>query len=112
MLSAYVHSAQMAGAGAHRASLGDAVAIAILVGLGLFGVLFTVIVTLIRPPSDHRDGADGDSGPGGGGRGPRREGPDGPQPSGGDPEWWPEFERQFDEYVAVSTRLACAHKRQ
>ncbi len=70
------------------------------VGLCLLGVLFTLIVMFGQPPTDRRDGADGESGPGGGGHGPGRGGPGGPSPEGGDPVWWPEFERQFADYVA------------
>jgi hypothetical protein len=50
-------------------------------------------------------GDDGDVGPGDrgahGGGGPRRHRPDAPQPrGGGNPSWWPDFERQLASYVA------------
>jgi hypothetical protein len=41
------------------------------------------------------DWNDGDSGGGGWGRGPRPKTP----PPNSDPEWWPEFERQFAVYL-------------
>jgi hypothetical protein len=78
------------------------VAIALVVGLCLVGVLITLIVMSIQPPTDRRDGPDGDSGSGGGGHGPRGGGPEGPEPAGHDPEWWPDFERQFAEYVTAT----------
>lgn len=43
------------------------------------------------------DGGDDGSGPGG--PGPDRPRPQDPGPGGGDPVWWPEFERQFAAYV-------------
>lgn len=51
----------------------------------------------------------GDAGPGPrgahGGGGPRRRRPDAPQPGGGGaPSWWPDFERQFEAYVAEHER--------
>lgn len=70
------------------AALG-ALLVSLWLGLSLLGVR--------RPPrrDDHDDWG---SGPGGGG--PRRPGPDGSDLPGGDPPWWPEFEREFAAYVA------------
>jgi len=53
------------------------------------------------------DGGDAGPGPRGahGGGGPRRRRPDAPQPAGGGaPSWWPDFERQFEAYVAERER--------
>jgi hypothetical protein len=91
----YVH--HLAGSDVH----GGAMVIALVIWLAVFAA---VLLILLRPPRDHRDGADGDSGPGGRGRGPGGGGPDPPQPTGDDPAWWPEFERELAEYV--STRHA------
>ncbi len=99
MGSSFMHPTHVAGSAAHGASAGVA-PVALKVGLCLLGVLFTLIVMFGQPPTDRRDGADGESGPGGGGHGPGRGGPGGPSPEGGDPVWWPEFERQFADYVA------------
>jgi hypothetical protein len=45
-------------------------------------------------------GAEGEDGnPGWGGGGSRPSGPDGPRGLGGEPAWWPEFERQFAAWV-------------
>jgi hypothetical protein len=43
-----------------------------------------------------------DSGPGGGGGGSDRPGPRSDR--GGDPAWWPEFERELTRYVARRER--------
>jgi hypothetical protein len=53
------------------------------------------------------EGGDAEPGPRGahGGGGPRRSQPDAPQHGGGGaPSWWPDFERQFEAYVAESER--------
>jgi hypothetical protein len=96
----YVHAAHIAGA--HTATTSGAVAIAVMIGLA---ALIALIVIIIEPPNDRRDGDD--SGPGGGGSGPHDGGPDTPHPAGHDPEWWPEFDRQFAEYVALHRRELC-----
>lgn len=59
-------------------------------------------------------GEGGDAGPGPrgahGGGGPRRRRPDAPQPGGGGaPSWWPDFERQFEAYVAERERSSSRH---
>jgi hypothetical protein len=104
MRATYIHAAHVAGFAAHGASTDGVVPVALMVGLCLIGVLLALMVVLTRPPTDRQDGADGDSGPGGGGRGPGRGGRDGPPPAGGDPVWWPEFERQFADYVTSTIR--------
>jgi hypothetical protein len=104
MRATYMHSAHVAGLAAHGASTGGVVTAALMVGLCLLGVLLALTVVLTRPPTDRQDGAEGDSGPGGGGRGPGRGGRDGPPPAGGDPICWPEFERQFADYVTSTMR--------
>jgi hypothetical protein len=104
MRATYMHPVHVADFAAHGASTGGVVPVAVMVGLCLLGVLVALMVVLTRPPTDRQDGADGDSGPGGGGRGPGGGPPGGPSPEGGDPVCWPEFERQFADYVASTTR--------
>jgi hypothetical protein len=106
MRSNYVHPSHIAGLGVHGVARGGPVAVAAMIGLCLLGVLIVLIVMVGQPPTDRRHGNGGDSGSGGGGRGPRGEGPDGPPPTGHDPEWWPEFERQFAEYVTSTIRTS------
>jgi hypothetical protein len=43
----------------------------------------------------------GDEGPGDDGPPRRRRGPWRPRPSGSDPSWWPEFEREFRVYASA-----------
>ena len=74
------------------------VAVVLMLGVCLGGLVVTLIALFTEPAPDRRDSGEGDSGPGGGG-GPGRGGPDHPGPGGGDPAWWPEFERQFAEYI-------------
>ena len=62
-----------------------------LITVGSFAIAF-----LARHPRPSGEDDDGDSGSGGGG-GRRRPGR--PPRPGGDPVWWPEFERQFAAYV-------------
>ena len=97
MRSTYMHLANVAGFAAHGASTSGVVPVALMVGLCLLGVVVTLIMLFGQPPTERQDGADGDSGPGGGG-------PGGPSPEGGEPVWWPEFERQFADYVTSTTR--------
>jgi hypothetical protein len=104
MRATYMHPAHIAGFGAHGAMSGGAVAPAVMLGLCLLGLLIVMTVMLIQLPTDRRDGTDGDWGSGGGGPGPKGGGPGGPHPTGDDPEWWPEFERQFAEYVRSTIR--------
>jgi hypothetical protein len=61
------------------------------------GVAVALMVLLLRPV-DRPDGSD-DSDSGGGGGNVRRD-PPGLGSSGGGPAWWPEFEREFADYVA------------
>ena len=103
MRATYTYSYHLTSLGAHGASLTGPVAVAVAVMVGLC-VLITWIMVFTEPPTDRRDGRDGDSGPGGGGRGPGGGRPDGPHPAGGDPVWWPEFERQFADYVTSTIR--------
>ena len=76
-----------------RADGGLAVAITLLMLIAFGGLAIGLLARRARPSQEDDDG---DSGSGGGG-GPRRPKP-APQP-GGDPVWWPEFERQFAAYV-------------
>jgi hypothetical protein len=104
VMRAHMSSAYLAAVGVHGPSTADVVAVTLMVGLGLLAVLVTLIIVFTEPPTDRSDGGDGDSGPGGGGGGPGGRGPDGPESPGGDPVWWPEFERQFADYVTSSSR--------
>jgi hypothetical protein len=61
----------------------------VIIGMGLLG-MFLVLLWL-----RHYDGPDDDDNGGGGGRG----GPPPDEPPPG-PSWWPEFEREFADYVA------------
>jgi hypothetical protein len=76
-----------------RGNEGPLAAIALLVLIAFGGL---AICLLARRPRPSQEDDDGDSGSGGGG-GRRRPTPP-PQP-GGDPVWWPEFEREFAAYV-------------
>jgi hypothetical protein len=61
--------------------------------LGLGGV----VIALVQMSKGNDSGEDGgDDGPPGRGRGPWR-----PRPSGSDPSWWPEFEREFRVYAST-----------
>ena len=60
------------------------------------GIVFALISSWQPPQSG------GDNGGWGRGGGPRRPRPSGDQSPGGDPAWWPDFERQFAAYVAKS----------
>jgi hypothetical protein len=70
-----------------------------LVALGGLAVGFLATRTGHSPEDEG-----GDAGSGGGGGGPHRPGRP-PSPGGGDPVWWPEFERQFAAYVRSQTAV-------
>jgi hypothetical protein len=72
---------------------------ALLVAPVFFGLAIAV-VSLRRPWHDSDD--DRGPGPGGGGGGPPRPRSPGGGPSGAEPAWWSDFERQFGAYVARS----------
>jgi hypothetical protein len=97
-----IHSAYHAGVAAHGGSTPGAVAVGLMLAVCLAGLVIAVIALFSEPPPDRRDGGEGDSGPGGGG-GPGGGAPDGPL-GGTDPDWWPEFERQFAEYITLDLR--------
>ena len=81
-------------------------AVAVLVMLVLAGVTLAVLRMPPYPGGDE----DADSGPGRGGSG--RWPPAGPRQPEGEPEWWPEFERQFAAHVAGrGTRVTGWHRR-
>ena len=71
-----------------------------LIALGaLFVAVTLVVIGLLRARAT--DDGDDDSGPGRGGPQP----PSGdPGPSGADPAWWPEFERDFATYLEATGR--------
>ena len=74
---------------------------AILVALPGTALLVAIVVLVIA--SRWRRGGDDAEGEGGGGnlRVPPHRPPD--APSGDEPEWWPEFERSFADYVRDNT---------
>jgi hypothetical protein len=61
----------------------------------IFAVTVLLIAVLSGGDSDNPD--DGSSGPGDGG--PELPRPPDDGPSAGEPDWWPDFERQFGSYV-------------
>src|ERR1700712_4813522 len=81
LLTAHQSTAHATDAGVNGPVLG------IVVGLVVF---VAVVAWMTRPRGSDDSGSDG--GGGGGGRPPK------PRPPG--PPWWPEFERDFAEYVA------------
>jgi hypothetical protein len=73
--------------------------------LALCGLLLLAILVFGGVGSGGTPGGD-DSGGGGGGS---VRDPDPPRPGGGvggDPDWWPDFEREFAAYVATRERPA------
>jgi hypothetical protein len=94
-----VTSLHLAGSAPHGLGSAGAVAAAVSMVFCVLALVVALALALTHSPPERHDGEDGDFGPGGGGRGPGNGGPDGPQPAGGDPLWWPEFERQFADYV-------------
>jgi hypothetical protein len=61
--------------------------------------LVAVVVLALRAIDGESGGTDPDGGGGGGNDRPR------PRPDrGGDPAWWPEFEREFDRYAGGRER--------
>jgi hypothetical protein len=64
--------------------------------------LVALVVLVLRAIDDESKGSDpGSDGRGGGNDRPR------PRPGrGGDPAWWPEFERELEQYAARRDRVA------
>jgi hypothetical protein len=62
-------------------------------------ILAAVAITVASRRATRRRGDDDTDFGGGGGGG----GPDAPRDPGGDPAWWPEFERQFADYANAPT---------
>lgn len=92
MVAVAVPAGSAARAGARGSSdLPVAVAFLLLMALGGLAVWF-----LAPRAWRSQEDEDGDPGSGGGG-GPRP--PEQPPSPGGDPVWWPEFERQFAAYL-------------
>ena len=71
---------------------------AVFVVIDAFVLGVGLIVRLVLGP----DGDDDDSGSDGGGPGRRRPSPR--RPPSSSPDWWPEFEREFADYVAANSR--------
>ena len=92
-----------AGSGVHSAGTAAGWSTTFACVVGILLVVTGFVIACIGRPHGRRGGdADADSGSGGGG-GSRR--PDGPRPPGGDPQWWPEFERQFAAHVELIQQL-------
>jgi hypothetical protein len=70
------------------------------VGFVVLCAILLLVVMFVRWPGGPEDSQDSDHGPP---EGPRR-GPDPPPDPGGEPALWPEFERQFAQYVARRAR--------
>ena len=87
------------------ASWETGLAVVIMVMLVLAGVTLAVLRMPRYPGGDE----DSDSGPGRGG--PGRWPPPGPRTPEGEPEWWPEFERQFAAHVAGRGKRVRAYRR-
>jgi hypothetical protein len=78
-------------------------AVAIAACLVAFAV--SVMWTVRSVSRGYTNGIDGDSGSEGGGGGPGRGGgPDRPLTDVDYPVWWPQFEREFADYVTSATR--------
>src|SRR5947209_8104164 len=100
-----MHGASMslthaAASGVHRAGTAAGWSTTIAGVVGILVVAGIVIACIGRP---HGRGGETDADSGSGGGGSRR--PDGPRPTGGDPPWWPEFERQFAAHVDLIQQL-------
>jgi hypothetical protein len=71
-----------------------------------------VITATLHLWTQGAEGGDAGPGPRGahGGGGPHRRRPDAPQHDGGGaPSWWPDFEREFEAYVAERERARSRH---
>jgi hypothetical protein len=76
-------------------------AAALPVALVLIGAAIALLFAAMRAGGTVRRARDEGEGPGGGGGGNLRRRPRPRPPSdSGDPPWWPEFEREFRDYVA------------
>jgi hypothetical protein len=101
--AAYLHSGHFAGLAGNRSPGGGvAAAFAIAACVVAFAIIVLLAVTSARRTTT--DWQDGDLGPEDGGGGPSGDPPSGPRPSGEDPLWWPEFEREFADYVTSDIR--------
>jgi hypothetical protein len=69
--------------------------LAVWVILGCWAIALLVIGLLGALGGDDSD----DNGPGSGGDGPESPRPPEDNPRSGEPQWWPEFERQFADYL-------------
>jgi hypothetical protein len=102
MQPAHLHSAHLAAAVGSRSSGGGVVAVVAIACLVAF--VFSLMWTARPVNHGDNDGLDGESGSEGGGGPGGGGGPDRPSPDLDDPVWWPEFEREFADYVASTTR--------
>lgn len=83
------------------ASASVAIAVSAVIALvALASFIVWLYVWAVRQSQLRGDAGDGDVDGGDGGGGQRRNPPSPTGPAGGDPAWWPDFERQFASYVA------------
>ena len=75
-----------------------------IVALVIIPIGIAVLTALWARRPDPRDDGEADSGWGRGGGGRPPWPGDGPPRPSGDPVWWPEFERQFAQYVGERPR--------
>jgi hypothetical protein len=110
----YLYHASLTARPAYHGGLGGtstpAWTVALIAGivvLTLVGAAWLVIIAFRQRPQ-HEDDDDANPGFGGGGSGRPPDGPCGP---GSEPEWWPEFERQFAAHVeGLAERPALASR--
>ncbi|MBV8348238.1 MAG: hypothetical protein JOZ49_12085 [Mycolicibacterium sp.] len=99
---------QATAAGAHRAAATGGYTLTDFFGIVAVLIIpigIVVLAVLLARRPGPRDDGDGDSGWGRGGPGGPPWPGDYPPSPHGDPVWWPEFERQFAEYVGAPARL-------
>jgi hypothetical protein len=90
-----------AGLDAHIATSGHLPVVAIIIGAAIATAGGIWLVARLWPRSDADDNRSNEDGPGDGGPGgwgPRGPESDRPTPGGNEPEWWPQFEREFAAY--------------
>jgi hypothetical protein len=93
---AFVHSGVLGGQPPSRT---PGWTIAILVIVCVLSSLWGTAVAVIDLRNVRRRYQGDDENTGRGGGGPGRPGPENPRPRGGDPAWWPDFEKKFEAYV-------------
>jgi hypothetical protein len=69
--------------------------------LAVAGLVVVMVLSILRSFGDDSDGDDGTDGGGGGLHRDRHPPPEHPSAGGEEPAWWPEFERELDEYIGA-----------